>query len=478
MDQVSATQNPASSLRITEHPLQRCGAWAVAVLAGCERAEQVTAEQFDVVIQRIIGDVVEAAIAHQGSGAYDWWKVLFALYPNSKPTHAKREKDRTVLGREMAWLFSPDEAERSWRACTFCGQASGVLWAKSTLPMFDSIRALNTLPPGTAGWPVCRGCRVALWALPYGAWLTAGSATVLICANPQVERQFVARNVRRAGRIRQLGFDGLPAMAGPEAVTLQALYEHAGDAPAATSLWMFKNDNQEPWLRVSETRTGVAQFVHRILADPDCAKGWQDLRLILKRSNRQGRAAADGATAAARLLFDREGERSDRLPMELWARSGDGEKVSRHTLVRWRALCRLYAEVMYGMDADRLKPVAELLASWIAQESHRGRFNEYCRAAGSGYQLQRLLMKTNASLRLRGVPQEAISSATLTDLFANGSKGWLDRALLFFEVSARLDEKRVPIGARKYDDDEEAEAEAEGEIGFDKTNVDEVEEYS
>jgi CRISPR-associated protein Cst1 len=239
---------------------------------------------------------------------------------------------------------------------------------------------------------------------------------------------------------------------------------------------MFKNDNQEPWLRLSGTRTGVARFVHRMLADPDCAKGWRDLCRALERRDRQGRAAVDGATVAARLLFDREGERSDRLPMELRAQSGDWEKASRLTLVRWRALCRLYAEVMYEMDSDRLEPVAELLANWIAQESHRGRFNEYCRAAGSGYQLHRLLMTTSASSRLRGVPQKALDSATLTNLLANGSKGWLDRALLFFEVSAKLDAKGVPIGAQKGDGDDESEA--EGEIGFGKTSDDEGEEYS
>lgn len=448
----------------------------MAALAGCARVEDVTDELLEGVVTRIVGDVVEAAVARPDTGAYDWWKVLFALYPNSKPTHAKRTKDRTALSHEMVQLFLPDDAEGPGRTCTFCGQHCTVLWAKTTLPMFDSIRSLNTLPPGTAGWPVCRGCRVALWALPYGAWVTAGSATVLMCDNPQVERQFTDQNVRRAGRIRQSGFKGLPAQAGPEAVTLEALREHTAGAPAATSLWMFKNDNQEPWLRVSATRTGVARFLQRMWADPDCRDGWKDLRRRLGHQDRRGKAV-NGATTVARLLFDREGEQSDRLPKELRAQSGDWEKVSRLTLMRWRALCRLYGEVMYEVDPDRLEPVAELLATWIAQESHRGRFNEYCRAAGSGYQLHRLLMTVSAGLRLRGVPQKALDAATLTDLFGNGSKGWLDRALLFFEVSAKLDAKQVPIGAKRDDSGDEA-SEAEGEIGFAQTSDDEVEEYA
>lgn len=471
MDPVDTIRAPASPLRLTEHPLQRSGAWAVAVLAGCDRPEDVTDDQLDGVIRRIVGDVVEAATARPETGAYDWWKVLFALYPNSKPTHARRTKDRTALSREMARLFVPDDAAGPHRSCTFCGRRCTELWAKSTLPMFDSVRALNTLPPGSAGWPVCRGCRVALWALPYGAWVTAGSATVLMCDNPQVERQFTRRNAQRADRIRQLGFHGLPAQAGPEAVTVEALREHAADAPASAGLWMFKNDNQEPWLRVSATRTGVARFLQRMWADPDCRDGWKDLQRTLERRDK----AADGATAVARLLFDREGEQQDRLLKELRNRSEDVERISRRTRVRWRALCRLYAEVMYEVDPDRLEPVAELLATWIAQESHRGRFNEYCRAAGNGYQLSRLLMTVSAGLRLRGVPQKALEAATLTDLFGNGSRGWLDRALLFFEVGAKLDAMQVPIGARRDDTDDDA---PEAEIGFPHTSDDEVEEYA
>ncbi|MEO3807204.1 hypothetical protein [Nonomuraea sp. B1E8] len=460
----------STALRLTEHPLQRCGAWAVAVLAGCDRIEDVTAELLDGVVRRVVDDVVEAATARPDTGAYDWWKVLFALYPNSKPTHAKREKDRTVLTGEMLRLFAPDDAEGAGRSCTFCGERCAVLWAKSTLPMFDSIRALNTLPPGAAGWPVCRGCRVALWALPYGAWVTAGSATVLMCDSPQVERQFTIRNVRRAGRIRQSGFNGLPAMAGPEAVTLQALREHANDAPAATSLWIFKNDNQEPWLRVASTRTGVARFATLMQADPDCAKGWRDLRRALKQTDRQGKTAIDGATAAARLLFDREGERPDRLLRELLARSANAEKISRHTLVRWGSLCRLYAEVMYDMDPDRLKPVAKLLADWIAQDSHRGRFNLYHRAAGSGYELHKLLMMAAARLYLDGKEQK-VNPDLLGDLLAGGSQGWRERTLLFFEVIEALHDRKVVIGTDSGSDEDDSE------IRFDTTE-DEVEEYA
>lgn len=469
MDQMNAS---TASIRLTEHPLQRCGAWAVTALAGCERVEQVTPDLLDGVVRRIVEDVVEAAAAQKGVGAYDWWKVLFALYPNSKPTHAKRTQDRAVLREETARMFAPDPVGGAAWACTFCGQPGGVLWAKSTLPMFDSIRALNTLPPKRAGWPVCHGCRVALWALPYGAWLTAGSATVLTCDNPQIERRFADRNAQRAGRIRHSGFDSLPATAGPEAITLQALREYATDVPAATTLWMFKNDNQEPWLRVSGTRMGVALFAQRLLADPDCAKGWRDLRRALEIEGKRSKQAVDGETAVARLLFDREGHQSDRLLRELVNRS-DVEKVSRYTLIRWRALCRLYVEVMYEMDPDRIKPVAEMLASWIGQESHRSRFNQYRRVAGSGYELHKLLVLAAARLSLdRKTPQ--LDSRTLTSL-TSGPQSWERRMVLFFEVLNALEDRKIPIGAVTTESEDEDD---KIETKFDSGKGDEEREYS
>lgn len=237
-------------LRMSGHPLQRCGAWAVALLAGRDHPGEVTDTDVESVAKRIAGDVVRAATCAKDSPAYDWWKVLFALYPNSKATHAGRERDRAKLLPEISAMFAPDPADaRPLLPCTFCAQGCGTAWTKQNLPMFDSDKFLNNLPPGVPGWPVCRACRLALWALPYGAWVTAGSATVLTCDDSAVERAFVIYNVRQAGRIRQLGFTGLSAQAGPETVTLRALREHADRSGAAATLWTFKNDNQFGYMK-------------------------------------------------------------------------------------------------------------------------------------------------------------------------------------------------------------------------------------
>lgn len=469
-------------LALTGHPLQRCGAWAVSVLASeagtaTDRGtatlmpSEVTLDQLNLVSERIADDVARAAVAQQDDTKYDWWKILFALYPNSPPTHAKRERDRQALRAEMVKLLGPDRADGELRPCVFCGVPASVLWAKSLLPMFDTQRAVNTLPPGVEGWPVCRACRIAMWALPYGAWLTTGSATVLTCNSLDIEREFVRFNVRRAARIQHAGFTSLPAGAGPEAVVVAALQEHAdtdtrygrdsaeslGDAAISATLWVFKNDNQEPWLRVSGTRVGVARFLRLMAAEPDARAGWARLQRVMERHNSAGSVKVDGATAVARLLFDTEGESADRLLRELHVRLLEPENISRRTISRWCALSRLYLKVMHEMDVANLAPVADIFVRWISQEATRGRFNEFRRALSSGWELHRLFVNASARLYLdSSLPasvRDGIDVNLVSPLFEKHD--WRGRAALYTLVLSELIKAKVEVG--KGEDDPEDE---------------------
>lgn len=436
---------PPGPLDMTAHPLQRCGAWAVAVLAGRAEPRDVTPEDLDRVVDRLVEEITAVSCLPENP---DWWKVLFALYPNAKPTHSTRAKDADVLRPLVAALFAPDVPGADARPCTFCSAPTNVLWSKSGMPLYDRASVVNTRPPGAEGWPVCRGCRVSLWALPYGAWVTAGSATVVMCANPKVERRFVMRNVTRAARIQQVGFDGVPAGASAEAVTLAALRAHAADAPVDAVLWMFKNDNEKPWLKVSTTRRAVGRLLARIETEPAARRGWHRLRRRLSHPDKD----PGGYTAIAKTLFADEQGSVDRLLRALWHEFGD-PPADIDATDGWRRLARLYQEEMYAMDVARLEPARRVVVDWIMAESNpRGRFNEYVKAAGSGYALHRLLMEASARL-LRDGRQPADISGIAPTLLSTGPDGWRWRAQLFFEVVADLVEAKAPIGRKPTDED-------------------------
>jgi len=465
------TSTAVGQLLLTGHPLQRCGARAAALLAGAENPDQVTPVGLDVVVDKLTTAVVRAGTVPNNAVAYEWWKVLFALYPNSPATHSKRSHDPVELRESVQQLFVPDRGDAPASPCAFCAQPTTTVWGKDKLPMFDSLKAVNTLPPRLPGWPVCRACRIAMWALPYGAWVTAGSATVLTCPEDAVELRFVAKNVARALRIQQLGFGGLPANASAETVTLGALLAYGGRAGVGTTLWVFKNDNQDAWLRVALTRGGVPAFVRAMLSDPDCRTAWRELQGVLTERDKDGAVKTSGIAAAARTLFDpadRPGSPpGDRLQRELLRLVKDTEKRTNRTLIAWRALCRLYLEVIHQMDVGQVKPARELITEWITQEPNpRGRFNEYVSASGRAFELQKLMMRASARLVLDG-RQPADITGVAPALFATDGNGWRLRGLLFFDVVAELVNKGAPIGRKA----EPGEAEEEAELGFDPDPV-------
>ncbi len=447
-------------LSATGHPLQRAGAWAVAVLAGREAPQQVTVSDLDSVVSGMVDDLCRAANAPKDTRAYDWWKVLYALYPNSKATRSTRPPDPVMLRGEVEGLFAPDAPDAAVLPCTFCGAVAATVWGKSNLPLFDSSSALNTLPPGVGGWPVCRGCRIAMWALPYGSWVTAGSATVLSCESAMAEREFARRNVQRARRITQAGFTGLPAGARPELVALMALRDAGADL-SATTLWSFKNDNQAAWLRVTHTRRAVPVFLARVDGNAPLRRGWHLFARALTRRDAQGRVTAGGSAEAARLLFEAEDGRSRSMLRELFELLQDSDRAwgldEREALA---GLAAVYAEEVLGMDTTGLAAVAALIADWIERgSSPRGRYAEYRNAALSDYKLGVLLMQAYSRLLLDGSGTELAGPESWEPLIKRRPRAWEQRMLLFAQVSVMLQQRGVAIGEKSSDLEEQRQVE-------------------
>ncbi|WP_183091305.1 hypothetical protein [Streptomyces radicis] len=450
---MSAPVVASAVLPLTSHPLQRAGAWAVAVLAGRESPGEVTVADLDAVAARVVDDVCAAALAGKDEAVYDWWKVLFALYPNSKPTHSKRTRDRAVMEEAVAALFAPDGADGAAHPCTFCGAPTPVVWTKSNLPMFDTSKALNTLPPGVPGWPVCRGCRVAVWALPYGAWVTAGSASVLSCESERAERAFAERNVLRARRVMQLGFGKLSAAARPELVAVRALLA-VREELSATTLWTFKNDNQEPWLRVTSTRRALPRFLAVVQGNAPLRRGWRLLEVALTRRDKDGVVVAGGAAEAARLLFEAEDGRSRSLLWQLHhlLTQDAGRSWGARDRADLTRLAFTYAKEILGMEPDPT-PVATVIADWIQHGSGnpRGRLAEYRNVALSDYKLGALLTQAHFRLVFDG-RSAAAGPDDWAPLISQRPRAWEQRMLLAARVLELLQQRGVAVNAPPADE--------------------------
>lgn len=456
-------------LALTNHPIQRAGAWATAILAGRDHPAGVDDADLRRVAQQISGDLYRSATASAGDPAYDWWKVQYAMYPNSPVTHTARTK-WTDLRQRIAALFD-EGAQITGECCVFCGQPASARWAKDLLPMFDTAKARNTLPPAGNGWPVCWGCRVAVWAMPYGAAVAAGSATVLTGGSEELEHRFARRNVKYAMQIQAIGF-GKTVRGTPERVVVAMLRTIAADE--SVTLWAFKNDNQDPWLHVHETRRPVARFVRGLSQNPDALRGWATLCRVLQRRDKAGTVVQSGADLAARTLFEHSGRPSpvllERIISLVSGRPGAYPRRDWHALA---ALARHYAKEMLAMDTAAVLPVAELIARWIgAGTSQRGRFNEYVKVAMDRHQLGRLLMAAEARLLLDSRPGDAPLPMRAEDalrVIDRTGDAVQQRMLLFFAVVDALVERGAVIGSAAA-----KEKETDGEDDSDDVPVEEV----
>ncbi|ANW20161.1 hypothetical protein [Streptomyces clavuligerus] len=451
------TPDPAP-LALTGHPLQRAGAWAVTVMAGRKHPEEVSADDLNQVMETVLTDAAGAGAAAKTDSSYDWWKVLFALYPNAKVTHAGRPRDAAALRGALTPMFAPDGTGPGQLPCTFCGTPATAVWAKSMLPLFDSNTALNTLPPGVPGWPVCRGCRIAMWALPYGSWVTAGSATVLSCETTAAEREFALRNVRRAQRIVHAGFEGSAAGVRPELVTLRAL-RAVGSELSATTLWSFKNDNQEPWLRVTRTRRAVPRFLAAVEGNAALRRGWRLLELALTQRDTDGRVTAQGSVEAARLLFEPEDGRGRYLPSQLHQLLSDTERWPLRDRTALTRLALHYEKEVYGMAPD-LEGVATLIVDWIehGSGSPRGRLAEYKSAGLSDYRLGLLLHQACFRLSFDG-RRPVTGPDDWRPFLEKRPRAWEHRMLLTAEVFRLLHQRGIAVGDPPEDPKEREQVE-------------------
>ncbi len=441
-------------LQLTSHPIQRTGAWAVAVLANRPHPTQVTSDDLTRVRDRIVIDLQRAAHASDQDSIYSWWKVLFALYPNSPATHAQRKK-WSDLDEQIAALLA-EGTPHPTDLCVFCDSPASVRWAKDRLPMFDTAKSRNTLPPGTGGWPVCWGCRVAIWAVPYGAAVTLGSATVITAGSERVERQFVRRNVQRAKQLIATGsMDRFQAS--PERVVVQIL--RTFDLRTPVTLWTFKNDNQEPWLTVQESRSRLAVFLNSLPKYPAAVHGWATLCRLLERRDRSGAVTEYGVDQVARTLFEPSGRPRALLLEKVFRLVEDRiDHLTPRAYQALVALARHYAEEMLEMNLTELEPVAELLARWIASGNPRGRFNEYVKVARRPGALGGLLMQAQARLFLDQGPDDPplpMRAADAQRILAAGPDGAHRRMLLFFTVVDKLVAQKIVIGADQQAEDVE-----------------------
>lgn len=440
-------------VRLSPHPLQRAGAFALARLAGVAHPSAITEAQLAVTVALMTGHAVEAARVRSASkdpdpGAY-WWKMLYACYPNAPETHGQRHKPRRDGGvkpleqRVREGRALPDEPLDPLVPCVFCAAPAVRHVGKVEFPLLASVEHRNVTAPGVPGFPLCRGCLASGWAIPYAS-RHYGRLAVFDSSDEQIAAEFAAEAVDANRQMIEVQAKEPPAREkrGAEEVAVTLLRRHGSRARAGprptdfVSLVLFRNGNQEPELTLRFMNGRRCDFVCS-LGGPGQAvsQGWEAARRLLTVVDRNGGVTRHGLTVLARALFHESDAKLLRLltAAARWSvRSGAPGTLDDLAIHYLRKV-----STVQDHEIARITAVAERVAGLLATESAKGAFHEFAQAQGPA-DLRRWFRKRSVHWLLFGGQDEPLlSPEEFLTLFPEGG-GWWQRDLLFVAVVADL----------------------------------------
>lgn len=164
------------TLKLTAHPLQRAGAYAIATLAKVSTPETITGEQFRAVVKRMIDDLITTSTVAKGQPGWYLLGVSYVLWPNCA-LHYKSK--RTPEGIN-AWRVCPPAEKWPGVPCTLCGRPAAAWYGKGDIPLGASIEHRNTTAPDHEGTPCASRASPASTPCPTPAPPVVDSSTASI----------------------------------------------------------------------------------------------------------------------------------------------------------------------------------------------------------------------------------------------------------------------------------------------------------
>ncbi|MFJ5064673.1 hypothetical protein ACIP96_35325 [Streptomyces nigra] len=285
------TEIPAeqASLRLTPHPLQRVGAFALAAYAGARHPGMVVGPLFATATEKVTEAAVRAALVRDTKAEAGFLlKCSYSLWPNSKMNHPRNRKlsDAEVTEAVRAWRTIP--APQMWpgAGCVLCGAAAVGFYGKSDVVLAESVAYRNSTPRGHAGLALCWPCVCSFHAVPFGSQMSGGPSTVVHTWDERFAAHSVGRQVQRNGLLITLG--AKPVSPSADVAVLAALrgYEHR--VTAGVELLVFTNNNQDQVLASHAVDQPLAEWLRTTTRLPGRRTGFACLLRSLRTDKNSG----------------------------------------------------------------------------------------------------------------------------------------------------------------------------------------------
>ncbi|AUA14986.1 hypothetical protein GTZ89_02660 [Streptomyces sp. SID8382] len=422
------TQN---ELRLTPHPLQRAGAYAIAAIAKAAHPEKVTGEQFDQVVQRMISDLVATSTVAKGQAGWYLLGISYTLWPNC----ALHYKSKRTPEGIAAWRSVPPAQAWPGVPCSLCGRPACDWYGNVDIPLGASVEHRNTTAPDHQGTPLCFPCVTSFHALPYA--FTAGGG-VLYGVHSWDER-FMARATSAAvpGNQRHMMVRGdLKKDAGAfpvEFAALRALRWWDKRITAGVQAIQFSNSTRDMKFRVEDMGQPLAEWLRSTASDTHRRAGFRFL----------ARAQATAKVSGLRMLAWRAFNQPGQIPSRAsgWLRDQITETGRIPAAVPHLApLIRTYlTEVLHVLEKDvgHVTTIARRIADVVTADDDK-RLKKFVVATRRPNDLKGWLRSQIADWAKKR-PAEAANEPFITVpqwrvLFDSGNTSWSARELLFVAV--------------------------------------------
>jgi hypothetical protein len=293
---------------LTAHPLQRCGAFTIAALAGVQHPQEVGEALFWRVWQDMTDTLVKMAELHDAKQPGGFWlSVSYMLWPNSKmnTTNRKKLSPQERATATEAWRSPPDSRDWPGVPCVLCARRACGFFGKVDVALAASAEYRNTTVPGHDGLALCVGCLASFYALPHGCLVHRGRLSVV----HSWDDDFLAASTRRQIDFTRKQAWGKPPALPPggferEQLVLEGIRQYRRRAAVASdvSLLVFTNSNKEQEFTEYRLSQPLTRWVRSAALKSHRAAAYAELERACTTRK------VSGAARLARLLLAEPGQ--------------------------------------------------------------------------------------------------------------------------------------------------------------------------
>lgn len=443
------------SVRLTAHPLQRVGAFALSSLAHRKPVRlkelvhptELTEKDLRAANANMthdLGRTTDIATSKDPGGF--WLGASYLFWPNCPINTTNR---KSLLGQDLKdklsqWRGLPETDTVLDSRCVLCDQLACGFYGKVDVPLLESSSYRNTTIPTHEGMALCRGCLLSFYALPYGCAIGGGRATALHSWDDDLLRTLTKFQVDQT---RRQAVTGAPSGGRPsyarQLAALSGLRGYEETVTDGVELMVFTNSNKEQDLAVHAMDQPATEWICDL---PPTPLAW------LGRAHRWEKVP--GRSMLARNLFDQPERVIPTVSHFLRERALGKDGICAQTPLLFDT-CSSYATKVLQVsstDLDQINQLAARIAQVLNTEDDKD-LKKFLQARKKIATLSAWLQRQSIDRTLR--TQEAAPFITERQwrlLFDAEDRVFLHRDLLFIGVLNHLHELKPAWRGRDHDD--------------------------